>query len=112
MNQIQKYVGPRILTSVREEQTAELPNGYSLSQNYPNPFNPSTTIKYSVPERSRVTLTIYGILGNEIETLINEEKEAGSYAVTWSNQRLATGVYFYRLTAGKYTQTRKMMLVR
>ncbi len=112
INQIQKYVGPRIITSVKEQQIAELPAVFMLAQNYPNPFNPSTTIRYSVPIRSEVVLKVFGILGNEIVTLIDEEKSAGTYEVTWNDPRLASGVYFYRLTAGQYTQTRKMVLMK
>jgi hypothetical protein len=83
-----------------------------LSQNYPNPFNPSTKIKYSVPNSSQVVIKIFDILGNEIETLVNEEKPAGTYEVTWYAEQLPSGVYFYQLRAGSFVQTKKMLLLK
>ncbi len=85
---------------------------FNLSQNYPNPFNPSTTIKFAIPQNEFVTLKIYDILGKEVTTLINEEMIAGNYTKTWDANNLSSGVYFYKLTAGKFTETKKMMLVR
>ena len=89
---------------------------YLLSQNYPNPFNPSTTIRYEIPERSFVTIKIYDVLGNEIATLVNEEKSAGSYEVIFNTEASiknpASGIYFYQLSAGNYTETKKMILLK
>jgi hypothetical protein len=87
---------------------------FDLSQNYPNPFNPVTTIKYSIPEveGSRVQLKIYDVLGNEIETLVNEAKPTGTYELTWNAANLPSGVYFYQLRAGSLVQTRKMILLK
>jgi photosystem II stability/assembly factor-like uncharacterized protein len=85
---------------------------YSLSQNYPNPFNPATIIRYSIPHSSQVQITVYDILGNEIEILVNEEKQSGTYELTWNAANLPSGVYFYQLKAGTYLQTRKMILLR
>ena len=110
-NVVQKYVGPRI-TSVEEEIINLLPTGYSLSQNYPNPFNPSTRFRYSVPQSSKVVIKVFDILGKEITTLMNEQKLAGTYELTWNASNLPSGVYFYRLNAGEFTETKKMILLK
>ncbi|MBZ0204204.1 MAG: T9SS type A sorting domain-containing protein [Ignavibacteria bacterium] len=89
-----------------------IPKSYELSQNYPNPFNPSTTIEYSIPNNAEVTLKIYDILGKEVATLVNEFKSTGTYIVNWNASNYSSGPYFYRLTAGDYTQTKKMFLVK
>jgi hypothetical protein len=89
-----------------------IPNNYSLSQNYPNPFNPLTQITYSMPKTTDVTIKIYDLLGREIATLVNEKKQAGDYKVTWNAEGLASGVYFYRMVAGEYIQTKQMILIR
>jgi hypothetical protein len=90
--------------------------GFSLQQNYPNPFNPVTTIKYQIPELSFVTIKIYDVLGNEIATLVNKEKPAGSYEVEFypasGNLNLVSGIYFYQLKAGSFIQTKKMILLK
>jgi hypothetical protein len=83
-----------------------------LEQNYPNPFNPSTTIRYALPHRSQVTLTVFNTLGQQVATLVAGEVDAGFHEVTFDASGLASGVYFYRLHAGGYTQIRKMLLVR
>jgi len=83
-----------------------------LYQNYPNPFNPVTNISFSLPNSTQVQLRIYDILGKEITTLINEEKIAGSYQVTFDGGRLASGTYFYKLSAGSYTAIKKMVLMK
>jgi hypothetical protein len=89
-----------------------LPTEFGLSQNYPNPFNPSTVIEFSLPERSFVKLTIMNLLGQEIETLIAEEREAGSYRVKWNAGNFPTGTYFYRLQAGGFAQIKKLILLK
>ena len=86
------------------------PSTFSLEQNYPNPFNPSTKIKYSVTQSSNVVLKIYDVLGNEVATLVNEEKPAGSYEVEFNPSSLTSGVYFYKLQAGSFVDTKKMIL--
>jgi len=88
------------------------PEDYSLSQNYPNPFNPSTMIKYSIPEKSHITIKIYNVLGSEVAVLVNEEKPAGSYEVNFNAADLSSGVYYYTISAGKYNETRKMILLK
>jgi photosystem II stability/assembly factor-like uncharacterized protein len=83
-----------------------------LSQNYPNPFNPSTTISYQIPELSFVTVKVYDVLGSEIATLINEDKPAGNYEAGFDGTNLTSGIYFYRIQAGNYTETKKMILLK
>lgn len=85
---------------------------FKLAQNYPNPFNPSTTIKYSIPSSEFVTLKVYDILGNEVSTLVNEEKPAGNYEVNFNALNLPSGAYFYRLQTGSLVETKKMILLK
>ncbi len=94
------------------DQIETVPDEYFLHQNYPNPFNPSTTIKYQIPEISIVAIKVYDILGNEIETLVTEEKPAGTYELTLYATNLPSGVYFYQLKAGEFIQTKKMILLK
>jgi len=94
-----------------------LPVEFSLSQNYPNPFNPVTTIKYSVPtslksQTSKVKLTVFDILGNEVTTLVDEYKAAGNYEVKFEAGNFASGMYIYRLQSNGFVETRKMMLLK
>jgi hypothetical protein len=89
-----------------------IPAEFSVMQNFPNPFNPVTTITYEIPERSIVTIKIYGVLGNEITTLVNEEKSAGRYEILFNAENLPSGIYFYRLQAGDYIETKKMVLMK
>ena len=119
-----------IPVNVDENPITQLPNDFCLDQNFPNPFNPSTKIKYSIPnvtlsgalptgrqvEGSRVTLKVFDVLGNEVATLVNEYKNAGSYEVDFSTTggatSLSSGVYFYKLSAGSFVQTKKMILLK
>jgi hypothetical protein len=103
-------IDPEIMTVV-DDKTQTI-GGFALGQNYPNPFNPSTTISYQLPQESLVTLKVYDVLGNEMVTLINEEKPAGSYEAKFDASKLSSGVYVYRLQAGNFIQTKKMMLVK
>ncbi|MFZ1289660.1 MAG: YCF48-related protein [Melioribacteraceae bacterium] len=89
-----------------------IPTEYFLEQNYPNPFNPGTTIEYSIPQKSQVTIKVYDLLGREITTLINEEKPAGNYFVKFDGGSLTSGVYFYRLQSNSFSQTRKLLLLK
>ena len=91
---------------------SEIPKEYSLSQNYPNPFNPSTTIKFSLPKLSNVKLIVYDVLGNEITTLENGKLNPGNYIVDFNTSSLSSGVYFYKLTADNYTETKRMILIK
>lgn len=90
----------------------QIPEIYSLSQNYPNPFNPSTTIRYGLPERSHVMLEVYNTLGQRVAMLVNEELDAGYYEVVFDAAHLASGVYLYRIQAGDYVRTMKLVLMK
>jgi len=92
--------------------STEIPSYYSLSQNYPNPFNPSTTIRYELPRSGSVRLWVYDVMGREVEMLVNETQAAGIYEAVWDGTRFASGVYFYRLTAEGFRETRMMLLIR
>jgi len=112
------------ITFVEDEK--ETPTEFSLSQNYPNPFNPSTKIKYRIPTSTPllkgeipiyrdggfITLKVYDVLGNKVETLVYDELPAGEYEVEFINDELTSGVYFYQLKAGNFIQTKKMVLIK
>lgn len=95
-----------------DEQASTLPTKYSLYNNYPNPFNPSTVIKYDIPQASMVTLKVFDVLGREVATLVNGEHKAGSYQVAFNARNFASGTYIYRIQAGNFVQTKKMVLVK
>lgn len=97
------------LTSVNK---ATIPHTFSLSQNYPNPFNPTTVINYALPKRSHVTLIIYDDLGRKVETLVDHEQNAGNYSVDFNASRLPSGAYFYRIQAGNFNLTKKLLLLK
>jgi photosystem II stability/assembly factor-like uncharacterized protein len=99
------------LLSVHAESTT-LPRGYTLAQNYPNPFNPTTTISFEIPSLSFVSLKVFDILGREVSTIVSEELQAGTYTRQWNAANMASGVYFYRLHAGTYSQTKQLLLLR
>jgi len=90
----------------------EVPAAFSLSQNYPNPFNPSTTIKFSIPKSSAIKLTIFDITGRELEVLVNETLAAGTYQTEWNASSYSSGIYFYKLQSGNYSETKRMILVK
>jgi hypothetical protein len=94
------------------DPTIGMPMSYALNQNYPNPFNPTTVVRYELPAASGVKLVIYDLLGREVVVLVNEKKAPGSYEVKFDAAGLASGVYLYRLTAGNFVQTHKMILMR
>ncbi len=108
------------ISSIEDLPYYELPKDFILEQNYPNPFNPSTSIQYAIASRQFVSLKVYDILGGEVVTLVNEEQPAGIYEVEFSTtggtasniKNLASGIYFYKLTAGDFVQTRKMVLLK
>jgi ligand-binding sensor domain-containing protein len=97
-------------TSITEDR--KIPIEISLRQNYPNPFNSSTMISFDIPNQSNVLIKVYDVLGNEVATIVNEEKQAGSYNITFDASALSNGVYFYRLQAGSYIETKKMILMK
>jgi len=89
-----------------------IPDKIMIHQNYPNPFNPNTSIRFNLPKSSEVTLTVYTLLGEEIQTLIKEEMPAGAHQVEWDAKDLASGIYLYRLEAEDFVQTRKMVVMK
>jgi hypothetical protein len=100
------------LTKEGEDDFLIAPVKFALEQNYPNPFNPSTSIQYRVSSNSQVSLKVYDVLGNEVATLVNEEKPAGSYEVKFDASGLTSGIYFYKLQAGSMVETKKMILMK
>ena len=94
------------------EDPTTLPIDFQLEQNYPNPFNPSTTIEFALPERSFVKLSIYNTLGQEIETLVNEEKGVGVHRIVWNASAYPSGIYFYKLETSKFQSVKKMLLLK
>lgn len=100
-----------VVTGIEHEQET-IPSNYHLSQNFPNPFNPETTIRYGVPKSSRVSLTVMDVLGRQVATLVNEVKPAGNYQIDWNSSARSSGIYFYRLQAGGFTEIRKMVLMK
>jgi len=110
---VYKYNG----TSVNPIGNGVLPNQFALAQNYPNPFNPSTKINFDIPERNHVSLAVFNVLGQKVATLVDEDLPAGSYEREWlgigdSGAKVASGIYFYRLSAGEKVMTKKMMMLK
>jgi hypothetical protein len=104
------------ILDIQDEET--IPSKFSLSQNYPNPFNPETAISYKLPAASKVSIKVYDVLGREVATLVDEYKQAGSYNVTFNarhlerSREIQSGVYFYRLQTGSFSETKKMLLIK
>jgi hypothetical protein len=94
------------------ENESEIPSEFKLLQSYPNPFNPSTRIRFSIPTTSFVTLKIFDLHGSEIATLVEEQMLAGNYTREWSAVNITSGVYFYRLQSGTFTETKKFVLLK
>ncbi|MFA5011694.1 MAG: T9SS type A sorting domain-containing protein [Ignavibacteria bacterium] len=92
--------------------STELPFDYLLGQNYPNPFNPVTKINFQIPARGNVTMKAYNQLGQEVGVHVNKIMDAGYYSTDFDASKLSSGIYFYKLTAGNFTQTQKMMLIK
>jgi len=105
-----RCVKDSLATSV--ENNTAIPGNFNLFQNYPNPFNPSSTIRFEIPKTSFVKISIYDILGNEIEKLVNEEKNSGQHEIIFDAKELASGIYYYTIRTGEFTQSRKMVLLR
>jgi photosystem II stability/assembly factor-like uncharacterized protein len=101
-----------LITSVNQNNYHDSPITFALDQNYPNPFNPSTTINYSLPSNEYVTLKVYNLLGEEVAILVNEEKPQGTYELKWNAPNLPSGIYFYKLQAGNFVETKKMILLK
>ena len=101
-----------IITGVDIGHTPTVVDRFSLLQNYPNPFNPATTIRYSLPGREFVTVKIYNLMGQEVATLVNQQQAAGEHTVRYDASHLSSGMYFYMLRAGNFTDVRKMLLLK
>jgi photosystem II stability/assembly factor-like uncharacterized protein len=101
-----------IIDTTTIDTTLTIPTDYQLKQNYPNPFNPTTTIEYSIPKQSKVTVKVFDLLGREIATLVDEEKTAGNYMIDFNGSNLSSGIYFYRLDAGGFSETKKLILIK
>jgi flagellar hook assembly protein FlgD len=106
-----------VVTNSQAPDDNQIPTDFALNQNYPNPFNPSTIIKFSIPQTSPVHITVYNMLGQQIRTLFSGVMEAGVQTVTFdgkdqSGKALSSGTYMYRMTAGTFVQTKKMMLLK
>jgi len=109
--------GDAVIADVVSVGNGNLPTRFNLVQNYPNPFNPTTRMKFDLPKRAHVTLTVYNVLGQRVATLVEEELAADSYEVEWNGRSdggnsVASGIYFYRLTADDFVMTKKMMLLK
>ena len=100
-----------MITDVNDKENY-LPTNFALQQNYPNPFNPATEINYSLPRSNMVSIRVYDVIGNEIANLVNEEKPAGRYSVNFNASNLSSGVYFYRMQAGSFVETKKLILLK
>jgi hypothetical protein len=113
INQVGVWQRPlsEVITSV-EKPSTDLPTHFSLDQNYPNPFNPATTISFSLPSKSFISLKVFDALGREVSSLLSEELPAGTYSEQWTAAGLPSGVYFYRLQTGSYFETKKLVLLR
>ena len=108
---IRPFTFSTVVTNVHQSDNT-VPQDYNLEQNFPNPFNPSTTIRYSLPIQSKVILTVFNILGQKVRTLVQEEQEAGRHEVKFDGLELAGGIYFYRIKAGTFVETKKLILLK
>jgi plastocyanin len=99
-------------SGVNNTYTSMQPDAFRLRQNFPNPFNPSTTISFDIPSPTHVSIKVYNLIGEMIATIADENMSAGSYSMVWNAASIPSGVYFYRLNAGQFTQTRKLMVLK
>ena len=104
--------GGTIPVSVDNYKNSEIPHSFNLSQNYPNPFNPTTIINYELPVTGNVRLSVFDVLGREVQTLVNERQSAGTHSVQFNASTLPSGIYFYRLESGINHETRKLLLLK
>ena len=110
---IRQTTGSNVVDNfIRENNGNNEPESFSLEQNYPNPFNPATTINYSIASAGKVELKVYDLLGREVMTLVNDFKNAGSHSVLFNALNLSSGVYFYRINSGSFSDVKKMILVK
>ncbi|UCC78387.1 MAG: T9SS type A sorting domain-containing protein, partial [Candidatus Zixiibacteriota bacterium] len=101
-----------ITTGIDNSPETSLPESFSISQNYPNPFNATTAIRYDLPEPSHVIIEIFDLLGRKVQTLVDQRQPAGHHQVTWNAKDKSSGIYFYKLKAGDYTEIRSMLLLK
>lgn len=101
---------PTVITE--DEEYTRVPTGFELEQNYPNPFNPNTTINYILPNDENVIIKLYDMTGKELITLVNEKQIIGEHSINWDSSHFPTGIYLYRIQAGDFVQTKKMLLLR
>ena len=111
------YISSKKAELTEHESMDAVPDQFALDQNYPNPFNPTTQIRYALPQQSHVTLTIYNMLGQEVARIVDAFQREGFYEVQWNGRnsngvQVSTGIYLYRITAGSFVQTRKMILLK
>jgi len=105
-------MGNHTFTTDVEPVAGNTPSEYALNQNYPNPFNPSTKINFSIPSEGFVTLDVYNAIGQKVASLVNETKADGNYSVDFNASTLTSGIYFYKISAGNFTETKKMILMK
>ena len=105
------YLNMAALISGIEDENGTIPNKFGLNQNYPNPFNPTTTISYSISEPATTSLKVYDMLGKEVKTLVNEHQNIGSYNIEFDASFLSSGVYFYIMKAGEFSDIKKLILI-
>ena len=108
----QDFVGTVLIVGVGDDQNQPIPDEFTLMQNYPNPFNPYTTVRFDLPERANVLLEVFNICGQKIVTLTDAEYSAGIHLIGWDASAISSGMYFYRLTAGDFIDTKKMILLK
>ena len=101
-----------MITAIKDTKEYSGPAKYQLNQNYPNPFNPNTTITYQLKTKSNIQLIIYDLSGQKIKTLLDNQQNAGQHSITFDASGLASGIYIYKLKAGNFEQSRKMLLVK
>lgn len=107
-----QYTESTLITGIKNQASDNIPQKYKLEQNYPNPFNPTTVIKYQLKKAGNVKLDVYNLLGQKVATLVNTNQTAGLHRVTFDADNLNSGIYFYKIEAGNFTQTKKMMLIK
>ena len=109
-SEIRKFKTSGLYTGI--EKLNEIPIEYKLHNNFPNPFNPSTVVRFSLPVATQVSLKVYDVMGREVQTLVNERVQAGSYEVKFDGSNLNSGVYFYRIITDEFNDTRRMLLLK
>jgi hypothetical protein len=109
---LEYFFGESKISRIDEQEIKFKPEIYALSQNYPNPFNPTTAIGYQLSAVSNVELSIYNLIGQKVATLVSEKQQPGMYNMEWNGSEFPSGIYYYRLKAGNFIQTKKMILLK